>query len=882
MSRVIRVQENLKRIGRTLSFFDIHFIMRTSKLHFLLCIMLLCVCRSYSQTISVSAPSQVAVGENFRIAYTVNTQDVDDFRAGNIPAGIEVIAGPYQSVQRSIQMINGRTSSSSSITFTYTLYAEKKGSYNISAAHAKVGGKTISSKTIKITVSGTSANNGGAPRMHDDSEPMKPAGSHISGKDLFVKVTANKKRVYEQEPILLTYKVYTLVDLTQLDGKMPDLTGFHTQEVKLPLQKSYHIEKVNGINYRCVTWSQYVMYPQMTGKLKIPSITFKGIVVQQNRAVDPFEAFFNGGSGYVEVKRNIVAPAIDIQVDPLPQKPSGFSGGVGTFNISAQADNKNVKAGDPLTVRVVVSGVGNMKLLKQPVVTFPKDFDKYDPKVTDNTKLTTKGIEGSIIYDFLVVPRNQGKYVIPSISFTYYDLNEKGYKTIKTQPIDINVAKGSGRGGRMVDYSDETENDIRGIKTGDTLLRHAGQFFYGSVSYWVSIACLIVLFVILLVIFRKRAIDNADIVKMKGRKANKVAVKRLRNAEKLMKCGKQNEFYDEVLRALWGYVSDKLNMPVEQLSRDNISGNLENNGIKEDTIFKFMSALDECEFERYAPGDTAGNMDKTYNSAIDAIMDIENSLKMLKNKKRSGKAIILLSLLLICPLGLSAVTKEQVDEEYSKGNYQQAIIGYNELLKNGISSDLYYNLGNAYYRTGDNTKAIIAYERALRLSPGDNDILFNLQFVRNKTIDKIMPRSEMFFVTWYKSMVNLVSVDTWATFSILSILIALVLMLLFLFGNKIMMRKVGFYGAVSFLVLFVLSNIFAHQQKVQFANSEQAIVVTSTVNVKKTPADTGTDVFVLHEGTKVKITDKTMKEWRHVELSDGRDGWVRKTQIEEI
>lgn len=173
---------------------------------------------------------------------------------------------------------------------------------------------------------------------------------------------------------MLTYKVYTLVDLTSLDGKMPDLTGFHTQEVKLPLQKSYHIEKVNGINYRCVTWSQYVMYPQMTGKLKIPSITFKGVVVQQNQNVDPFEAFFNGGSGYVEVKRDIVAPAIDIQVDPLPQKPVGFSGGVGSFSISAKADNKNVKAGDPLTLRVVVSGVGNMKLLKQPNVTFPKDF----------------------------------------------------------------------------------------------------------------------------------------------------------------------------------------------------------------------------------------------------------------------------------------------------------------------------------------------------------------------------------------------------------------------------------------------------------------------------------------------------------------------------
>lgn len=854
--------------------------MRIMKLHLVLCIMLLCVCRSYSQGISVSAPSQVAVGENFRIAYTVNTQDVDDFRAGNIPAGIEVIAGPYQSVQRSIQMINGRTSSSSSITFTYTLYAEKKGTYTIPSAHAKVDGKSISSKAVKITVSGTSANTNGAPRMHDESEPMRPSGSHISGKDLFVKVSANKRRVYEQEPILLTYKVYTLVDLTQLDGKMPDLTGFHTQEIKLPLQKSYHIEKVNGINYRCVTWSQYVMYPQMTGKLQIPSITFKGIVVQQNRAVDPFEAFFNGGSGYVEVKRNIVAPAIDIQVDPLPKKPVGFSGGVGSFKISANADNKSIKAGDPLTVRVVVSGVGNMKLLKQPSVAFPKDFDKYDPKVTDNTKLTEKGIEGSIIYDFLVVPRNQGKYVIPPVNFTYYDLNEKKYKTIKTQPINVNVAKGTGRGGGIVNYSDDVEDDIRGIKTGSTSLRQLGQFFYGSVSYWSCIALLIILFVVLLVVFRKRAIDNADIVKMKGRRANRVAVKRLRNAEKLMKSGRQNEFYDEVLRALWGYVSDKLNMPVERLSRDNISYNLKNNEIKESTINKFMSALDECEFERYAPGDIAGNMSKTYDSAMNAIMDIENSLKTSKHRKKTNMSIILL--LMLFPLSLSAVTKEQVDDAYSKGNYQKAIVGYNELLKKGVSAELYYNLGNAYYRTGDNTKAIIAYERALRLSPGDNDVLFNLQFVRNKTVDKIMPRSEMFFVTWYKSLVNSVGVDTWAVLSVLFVIIALVLTLLFLFGDRIIFRKLGFYGAIAFLILFIFSNVFAYQQKMQFENRDEAIVVMSVVNVKNTPAESGSDSFTLHEGTNVRIIDKTMKDWRHIELPDGRDGWVRENQIEEI
>jgi len=263
---------------------------------------------------------------------------------------------------------------------------------------------------------------------------------------LFIKVTANKQRVHEQEPILLTYKVYTLVDLSQLEGKMPDLTGFHSQEIPLPQQKSFHIERVNGRAYRAVTWSQYLMYPQMTGTLKIPSITFKGIVVEENRNVDPFEAFLNGGSGYVEVKRNIVAPGLTVQVDPLPSKPADFSGGVGKFNISAQLSKKEVRAGDPVTLRVVIGGTGNLKLIKQPVVNFPKDFDKYDPKVTDKTKLTSSGVGGNMVYDFLIVPRNQGKYTIPSVTFTYYDTDANTYKTLKTTPFTITFAPGHGKG----------------------------------------------------------------------------------------------------------------------------------------------------------------------------------------------------------------------------------------------------------------------------------------------------------------------------------------------------------------------------------------------------------------------------------------------------
>ncbi len=844
----------------------------------------LCASMVVAQNISVSAPAQVAVGENFRLEYTINTQDVENFRVGTIPEGLEVIAGPYSSVQSSFRMINGRTTSSSSITYTYTLYAEKNGKYTIPPAQARVAGKNVASKAVHITVSGNAhANMNRGPKMHsDDDNGMRPAGTKISGSDLFVKLSANKKHVYEQEPLLLTYKVYSLVDLTSLDGKMPDLTGFHTQEIKLPIQKSWHLERLNGRNYKCVTWSQYVMYPQMTGKLKIPSLTFKGVVVQQNKSVDPFEAFFNGGSGYVEVNHNIVAPGMDIQVDPLPQKPAGFSGGVGRFDITANVDNANVKAGDPITLRVVVSGVGNLKLMKQPVVAFPKDFDKYDPKVTDKTSLTTAGLEGNMIYDYLVVPRNQGKYVIPAINFVYFDINTKSYKTVKTKPIEINVAKGNGKSADVEDYASKKDQDIRPLKKGDTKLHKVNDFFFGSATYLVSLLIPFVAFVVLLVVFRKRAIDNADVVKMKGRKANKVAVRRLKKANKLMVSGRQNDFYDEVMRALWGYVGDKLNMPVEQLSRDNISENLMRNQIKEATINKFLSALDECEFERYAPGDAKGNMGKTYDSAIAAIMDIEDSLKMIKKGENKTKSAVVCVLLMLMPLMSYGVTKNDVDALYTKGNYQKAITGYHELLKQGVSADLYYNLGNAYYRSGDITKAIISYERASVLSPGDNDIRFNLQFVRNKTIDKIMPKNEMFFVTWYRSVVNAMSVDGWARLSVFTVVSLLVLLLLFLFGNRMYQRKVGFYGASFMLILFIMSNVFAYQQQQQFKNHNYAIVTAPSAKIKKTPADNSEDAFVIHEGCKVDITDKTMKQWRCVEFEDGREGWIKTTQIEEI
>ena len=843
-----------------------------------------------AQHISVSAPSHVAAGENFRVAYTINTSDVEEFRMGGVQDGLEVIAGPYTSSQSSYQMINGHTSSSSSVTITYTLYAAKNGSFTIGASHALVGGKRLSSRPVKIQVSGHAQRTNGAPNMHGqnsyDQPHMRSAGSAISGSDLFIKVSASKKRVHEQEPILLTYKVYTQVDLTQLEGKMPDLKGFHTQEVPLPQQKTFHTETVNGRPYKCVTWSQYVMYPQMTGRLEIPSITFKGIVVQQNRNVDPMEAFFNGGSGYVEVKKDIKAPGITLQVDPLPQRPANFSGGVGKFNISASLDKKEVKAGEPITLRVVVGGIGNLKLLKQPVVNFPKDFDKYDAKVTDKTRLTANGVEGNMVYDFLAVPRNQGSYTIPSVELTYYDTSKNAYKTIKTQPFKVEVEKGDGTAGESEDFASQ-DKDIHTIKLGKVEQHKANEMFFGSFGYWISLLMPLIAFVVLLIVFRRRAIENADIVKKRSNRAGKIATKRLRLANKLMLQGKQGEFYDEVMRALWGYMSYKLNMPAEKLNRDNIRETLGRHFVDDATIEKFTTALDECEFERYAPGDAAGNMNRTFESAMTAIMDIENAInEARKNQKKhpAGYSFVWLLLAMICFGGTSAkaVTKNNADTEYQKGNYQQAIRDYEEILKNGESAEIYFNLGNAYYRTDNITKAVLNYERARLLSPGDDDINFNLQFARSKTIDKITPQSEMFFVTWYKSLVNFTSVDNWAKTGILCIVMALLLVLLYLFGPQLMLRKIGFFGGLAFFVIFLLSNLFAFQQKQALDNRTGAIIMAPSVNIKKTPAKNSADQFVLHEGTRVDIIDKGMTDWRCIRVGDGREGWIETKAIEEI
>lgn len=834
-----------------------------------------------AQEVHVSVPCHVAVGEEFRLEYTVSNKNVEELRPGSIPEGLEVLFGPSQSRSSSYQFVNGHAISSSSTSVSYILVATRHGSYTIGGATAIVNGRKVRTPAVRISASGSSAAiHAQHSNQRQESDEWEEEADVRRGGELFIKVTPSKRRVYEQEPVLLTYKVYTTMSLTQLEGKMPELTGFHSQEVKLPSPKTYHVEHLNGKSYKTVVCSEYLMYPQMTGNLTIPSITFRGVVSERQRNIDPIDAFFNGQSGEIEVSRNIKAPSVTIHVDPLPKRPIGFSGGVGRFNISSQLDKQEVQAGQPLNLRIVVGGSGNLKLIKQPTVKFPSQFDHYDAKVTDKTRVTARGVEGNMIYDIMLVPRSEGKYTIPAISFNYYDTKANAYRTISTEPIAVSILPGNGSdtSGSKLDGS---VRDIRTIHAGKDSRTETNSFFFGSVAYCLVLLLLVAAFAALIIVFRKRALELANATLVRGRRANKVASKRLRSANLLMLKGQRQGFYEEVLQALWGYVGDKLGMPAEQLNRENIAERLEGLGIDKTTSAKLIDAIDECEFERYAPPSEEGDMNRTLEKAMTAIMDIENSLKE-KRKKTSTTAKALLLMLALLPLGASAITKQNADDEYTRGNYKQAIVDYEELLDDHKSTDLYYNLGNAYYRTDNLPRAIINYERALRLDPGNRDIRWNLEVANSKTIDKITPTPEFFLFRWWKAVMYSIGVDGWAYVAIVSMLLALVLALVYLFGGSVGLRKAGFFGGIFFILLFLLANLFGYQQKSTIENHRGAVIVAPTVNVRTTPATNAQTNFVLHEGTKVDVTDRQLKGWRGISVADGRDGWVQESALEEI
>ncbi len=579
--------------------------------------------------VTAKAPSQTEEGQRITVSYTVNTQDVDDISVGDFP-GFELLYGPTASRQSSYSIINGKSSTSSSITYSYTLLASKEGTYKLPVATVKSHGKEYKSNQLSVQIlpgtggGSSSGGTGGAGQQQGASRMRtQDAGDKITSNDLYFTVTASKTNVYEQEAILLTYKLYTLVSIDQCDGKMPDLDGFLIQELPLPQQKSLKYENVNGKNYGTVVWSQYLLFPQKTGTMKVPALSFEAEVVQQDRSLDPFDAFFSGGASLVRVKKTVVAPAVEFQVNPLPDKPANFSGAVGTdFHISGTLSPEQVDANDAVQLRLVVSGTGNMKLMNSPTVDWPKDFETYDPKVNDKTKLGAGGATGNVVYDYTAVPRHGGKYSISPVEFCYFDTGTRSYRTITTDSFRVAVAKTFSKvSDTKVNQEDlkVLNSDIRYIKIGSKGRGHQGVDFFAGLSYFLAYLILLLLFLAFVVVYYRVTKNKSNVVRRRAGKAGKAAAKRLRLASQLLRQSRADEFYDEVMRALWGYVSDKLNLPLTSLSKDNVGEQLKSRGVEEEVVSRFLQTLEDCEFVRFAPGDPSATMDKLYADATEVI-----------------------------------------------------------------------------------------------------------------------------------------------------------------------------------------------------------------------------------------------------------------------
>lgn len=590
---------------------------------------------------TVQAPSTVVQGSQFQLAYSINTQKVKEFRLGSI-TDFDILMGPSRSSQFS--MVNGETSSS--ITYTYVLRGTKEGTYTIPAATIQVNGNTIESKPVTIKVlppdqtssgqgSGTTSSSSRSSGSSASSQgaAVSSSSGNISDNDIFLVASANKTKVYEQEAILLTYKVYTTVNLTELNGKMPDLKGFAMQEVELPANKEFTLEHYKGRNYKTLVWRQFVLFPQQSGTLEIPSVTYEGTILQQSRTIDPLDIFFNGGSSYTKVQKSLRTPKLTIDVSPLPAgKPASYCSGVGEFSISSDISTQEVKENEAVTVRMVISGTGNMKLIKTPEINFPADFEVYDPKIDNNFKLKTNGLSGNKVIEYLAIPRHAGDYEIPSVQFSYFDTKEKAYKTLSTPTYQLKVNRGNGSTTAVSSGYVNKEDlkllgqDIRYIDLSDAKLQSKDGYFFGSFRYWLFYIIPTLLLLAALLIWRKKAAENANMAKVKTKKANKVATKRLKNANKLMTGNDDAAFYDEILKALWGYTGDKLNIPVSKLSKDNIASELAGHGVDEKTIGEFTALLGDCEFARYAPAISGVKVEEIYDRTVNLIDKMEVSI----------------------------------------------------------------------------------------------------------------------------------------------------------------------------------------------------------------------------------------------------------------
>ena len=847
-----------------------------------------------SAQLRVEVPGVVSLDEQFNVTFV--------YEGENSPSGFEwspgddfqLVWGPQQGRSTSVQIINGKRTKSSQFTYTYILTPKNTGSFTIPAGTITVKGKTWSTSPVNVTVvaEGASAQSG---RQQSPGQ-SRQSSTDISDDNLFLSLTFSKRNVVVGEPVVATLKLYQRVNIAGFeDARFPSFNGFWNQEIESPTNIEFHRESRDNKIYNAAVLRKYILIPQQSGTLTVDPaelVCLVNVRTVSSGSVSIFDEFFDE---YRTVRKRISTPSYKINVSPLPAgAPASFKGGVGQFGISAELSKDSLRTHDAASLIVTIKGNGNVSLLEEPDVVFPPDFEVYDTKVSESVDKAS-GMSGSKTYEFPFIPRSAGDFAIAPVKYSYYDIKADRYVTIETPMIPFTVKKGNeaeSSGAAVMPGVTQRgvqnlNQDIRFISTRDHRLSPKGDFFTGSVLFWVLAVLIAVAGAASYFLLRTLAARRADVAGSKNRGATKMARKRLHRASEFLSQNLYSAFYDELHRALVGYVSDKLNMSVADYSKEKFSEALGGRGVPADTIDRFLSILDACEFARYSPDQGNSAMSAHYQDAVDVISSIDSYMKNGKNQA-AAKVVAVLVLLGFPMSGFAADAYvdslfNAASAAYSEGQWADAAGTYTAIENLGLESPaLYCNMGNAWFKSGDVAKAMLYYERALKLDPSYDDARYNIAVISDFIQDRIEPVPEFILKTWTRDLCYILDSDTWAVISLIFLAAVAVSLLLLFLSSSLALRRTGFFSAIAAFLLTVMSVSFAFWQKADYSRKDGAVIMVPVVSVKSSPSsDTSTDLFILHEGTKVIILDE-VGDWRNIELADGRQGWMKSSDMEII
>ena len=859
---------------------------------------------SAQNVIRVEAPDVVAVNEQFNVTFIIEGEKSPSDFQWSSGDDFQLVWGPQKGSSSSIQIINGKRSSSHQTTFTYILIPKATGTFQLPAATALLSGDRISSTQASIQVvsdgassSQSSGQNGG--KSSRGGQTSSTGSGEISSNDLFMRLSLSRTEVVIGEPITATLKIYQRANVVGFENaKFPTFNGFWSQETYVPNNIEFKRESLDDKIYNTAVLRTYVLIPQQSGTITIDPaelVCLVNIRTAPSTSNSLFDSFFQ--DEYRTIRKRVTTPAVKVKVNPLPAgQPASFGGGVGNFGISARLTTDNLKTHDAASLVITVSGRGNVALLEEPKVNFPPDFEVYDTKTTENTDKSNGGTSGSKSFEYPFIPRSHGDFTIDPVEYSYYDVNAGKYVTLRTEPLHVKVAKGKGGDSTPVTTVNSgverkdvksLADDIRFIFTGKPGLSGSGSFFVGSVFFWILLALMILGATSVYLAFRKVAAMRADVAGTKNRRATKMAQKRLKLAGEYLDKNLYTAFYEELHKALIGFVSDKLNMDMSEISKDNIASALTEGGVSEEQTKAFTDLLDACEFARYSPDGGNEAMRSHYDAALKVISSIDSGLKTGGKSLRKVVTVVTLLLSLGASMNIQAKDLDSLwtagVQAYTDGKFSDASAAWTSIEESGQkSAKLYYNLGNAWFKQGNYPKAILNYERALRLDPSYSDARYNLEFTSNFVQDKIEPVPEFILKSVARKVCYVMGSNAWAVIFLVLLAAALVMGLLFLLGSSVGKRRVGFYCGIVLLLLSAGALSFSIWQKSDSVKTDTAIVMSPVSSVKSSPSSgSSKDLFVIHEGTKVTILDE-VGSWKNIALADGRQGWITSNELEVI